>query len=338
MNRTVNRTNQILAAVLALQIVLVAIVFWPRPAASIAGGESLFADLEADQIVRLKISDADDNQIQLAKDEEGWVLPEADDYPVQESKVTGLLDKIAELKADRLITQTPGSHKRLKVADDAYERLVEFELADGTTYKFYLGTSPTYRTIHVRADGQDEVYLASDLMISDVGAAASNWVDTQYFSVLQDQIVAITLQNRNGRLEFEKDEAGTWTMKGLAADETFLENNAQSLATRVASLRMIRPLGKTEQSEYDLSEPNAVVTVRTRDDEGTVSSHTLRVGAQDEEDNTFVVSLAESPYYFRVSGYTVNDFVEKKRDDYLEQPTPTPEPTEEPTLETSSGS
>jgi hypothetical protein len=321
-----NRTNQILAAVLAVQIVLVVVTFWPRPA-SVAGGESLFAGLEAEQITRLTISDETGNQVKLAKEMGSWVLPEADNYPCTKNKVPQFLEKIVALKTNRLVTQTPASHKRLKVADDAFERRIELELADGTTHRLYLGTSPSYGATHVRAEGQNEVYLAS-LSASDAGVNASDWVDTLYFSVAQDQIVALTLENKNGRFEFEKDDAGTWTMKDLAADETFNENNVKSLATRVSSLQMLRPLGKTEQDEYGLKEPNAVVTVETRDDKGNKKTYTIRVGAKDDKDNTYVVISSESPYYVRMSEYTVKDFVERARNDFLElPPTPTPVPT-----------
>ena len=321
-----NRTNRILAAVLVAQIVLVAVAFWPKPA-SVAGGESLLGGLEAEQVSRLTISDDTGNQVRLANELGGWVLSEADDYPCTENKVPEFLEKIIALKTNRLVTQTPASHKRLKVAADAFERQIELGLADGTTHKLYLGTSPSYGAIHVRADGQNEVYLAS-LSASDAGIFASNWIDTLYFSVAQDQIVALTLENGNGRFEFEKDDAGTWTMKGLAADETLNENNVTGLVNRIASLRMLRPLGKTEQDEYGLKEPSAVVTVQISDEQRGVQTYTLRTGAQSDEDNSYVVISSESPYYVRVSEYTVKDLVEKVRDDFLElPPTPTPEPT-----------
>ena len=319
-----NRTNRILAVVLAVQIVLVAVVLWPKPA-SVAGGESLFAGLETEQITQLTISDETGKQIKLAKEMGNWVLPEADDYPCLGNKVSEFLEKIVALKTNRLVTQTPASHKRLKVADDAFERRIELELADGTTHRLYLGASPSYGAIHVRADGQDEVYLAS-LSASEAGVNASNWVDTLYFSVAQDQIVALTLENANGRFEFEKDDAGTWMMKDLAADETLNENNVTGLASRVSSLRMLRPLGKTERDDYGLQEPNAIVTFETRDGEGNTKAYTIRVGAKSDEDNSCVVISSESPYYVRVSEYTVKDFVEKVRDDFLELP-PTPAPT-----------
>jgi len=320
-----NRTNRILAAVLAVQIVLVAVAFWPKPV-PVAGGESLLAGLEADQITQLTISDATGGQIKLAKGLGDWMLPEADDYPCQANKVPEFLEKIVALKTDRLMTQTPASHKRLKVGDDAFERRVELELADGTTHRLYLGSSPSYGATHVRVESQNEVYLAS-LSASGAGVKASNWVDTLYFSVAQEQIVALTLENANGRFEFEKDDAGTWTMKDLAADETLNENNVIGLASRVSSLRMLRPLGKTERDDYSLKKPNAVVTVETRDEEGNTKTYTIRVGAKSDEDNSYVVISSESPYYVRVSEYTVKDFVEKVRGDFLELPsTPTPKP------------
>jgi len=321
-----NRTNQILAVVLAVQIVLVAVAFWPRPA-SVAGGESLLAGLEAEQIAQLTISDATGKYIKLAKGAGDWVLPEADNYPCQANKVPEFLEKIVALDTNRLVTQTPASHKRLGVADDDFQRKIELELTDGTTRQLYLGSSPSYGVSHVRADGQNEVYLAS-LSASEAGVFASNWIDTLYFSVTQDQIVALMLENDNGRFEFEKDDAGTWTMKGLAADETLNQNNVTGLVNRIASLRMLRPLGKIEKDEYGLQEPSAVVTVQTRDEAGAVETQTLRVGAKSDEDNSYAVISSESPYYVRVSDYTVKDFVEKARGDFLElPPTPTPEET-----------
>jgi len=323
-----SRANQILAGVLALQIALVAVVFWPRSAASVTSGEPLFPGVEADQIVRLTITAANGDQIELAKDMGNWVLPEADNYPAEADKVSELLEKIIGLKTDRLVTQTRASHKRLKVAKDDFERRIVFELADGTTHTLYLGTSPRYGTCHIRADKRDEVYLARKLSLPDAGTGASLWIDTLYFSVPKDQVVAMTVENQNGRLEFEKDDAGKWTMKELSPDEKFKENNVISMVNRISSLRMLRPLGKTEQDDYGLREPNAVITVKTRDKEGNVKTYSLRVGAKDEEDNSYVVKSSESPYYVRVADYLLKVFVERGRKDFIElPPTPTPEPT-----------
>ncbi len=323
-----SRQNQILSILLALQIVAAAVVFWPRPAATAAGG-SLFAGVTADKIAKLTVSDAS-GQVQLVKGPNGWILPQADDYPCLANKVQPLLDKIVALKTDRLVTQTSASHKQLKVAYQNFERSIEFELADGTRHRLYLGTSAGYQTTHVRVQGKNEVYLASGLSAADASAQASGWVETAYFSAPQDQVTALTVENKTGRYEMEKNDAGAWTLKGLAAGETANDNNIKSLVSRVASIALTQPLGKKEQDAYGVKTPSAVVTVQTRDQAGTIKTYTLRVGAKDEKDSSFVVISSESPHYVRVAGFAVQDFVEKARDYFLQLP-PTPAPASMPT-------
>lgn len=324
-----NKQNQILTALLAIQIVVLAIVFWPSsPAPS---GKRLFGDISADQIVRVTVHDAQGNQLMMERDASPagrWVLPGADDYPVQEEPLVALLDKIVNISGDRLVTKTSGSHKRLKVADEDFEVLVEFELADGARHKLYLGTASSYQVLHVRADDQDAVYLALGLTTYEASADVAAWIDPVYLTIPQAEIVAVTLTNQNGHLAFAKDEAGAWTMQGLAEGETLSQNNVTSLVGRVASLRMQRPLGQEEQAHYGIDTPAAVITVQTQGAEGE-RTYIVRVGALLEEG--YVVKSATSPYYVLMADYSVGDFVTQARQDFLElPPTPAPEPTTTP--------
>lgn len=327
-----NRFNQILVGVLVLQIVVAAIVLFPRPTAS-GEGERLFAGVEAERIVGLTITGADGERIHLAKVDGGWALSEADDYPVGEGKVPPLLDKLSGLEAARLVTQTSGSHKRLGVAEDSYERLVEFEMDDGTHHRLFVGTSPSFGVAHVRAAGQDEVYLASDLSASEVGVQATDWADRNYFSVARDQVVALTLENESGRFEFAK-KGDAWTMQGLASDEVLDETAVETVLSRATSVAMLRPLGREEKAEYGMGKPSAVVTLQTSSEEGGERTYVLRVGAKDPADNGYTLISSESPYYVRVNEFAVKDLIEKVRDDFLELP---PTPTSEATPEAAPG-
>jgi hypothetical protein len=324
-----SRLNQIMGVILVLQLVAVAVIYWPDT--SVASGEPLFEGVEADQIVALTISDANGQSVQLAKGPTGWGLPDAGGFPVEEPKVEELLRQIAALRADRLVTRTADSHKRLEVDDAEFERLIEFELADGTRHKLYLGSSPSFNIIHVRADDEDEVYLSLGLATSDAGTTAVSWIDPIYLSMPQADIVAISLENKNGSLEFEKGDDDAWIMVNLPAGETLLENNVSSLATRISSLRMTRPLGQEEDPAYGFDNPSAKVTAVTRDAEGNEKTYVLRVGASLEGEGGYVVKSVTSPYYVLMSTFTVEDFVEGTLQDYLQAPpTPTPE-AQEPT-------
>ena len=256
------------------------------------------------------------------------MIANADDYPCKESAVPELLGKLVALIADRLVTETRSSHKRLKVADNDFASVISFDLADGSKHMLYLGTSPSYSVAHVRVEGQDQVYLVSGLSSIDVNARAAGWVDTAYVTLAQDQVYALTIENDNGRFEFTKDDAGMWTMSGLAAEEMIDENSVRSLVTRISSTQLLRPLGVEEQSDYGLTTPRAVVIARTRDADGVSATVMLHVGAQIGEDNAYVVKSSESPYYVQVAEYTVQDWVGKAREDFLTlPPTPTPAPS-----------
>ncbi len=317
--------NRILAALLVVQIILAAVVFWPQATPAGAGETAMFPDLSSDDIVSLTVQDGDGNEINLSKQTGSWVLASAGDYPVEVDRITTLLDKLTGLKSNRLVTQTSGSHKRLQVATDDFVRRIEFSTAAGDSHVFYLGSSPQASATHVRLDGQDEVYLATDLSSFDASVQASGYVDTLYFTVPTADVTAMTLQNASGEINFVKDAAGDWTLADLAEGETVNATAISSLVNRAAGVRLTTPLGRDSQPDYGLSAPAAVVILTASSGEGDsvqTQTHTLQVGAQSPDDQSYVVASSQSPYFVRVASYGVQDFVQKTRSDFLTQPTP----------------
>ncbi|MEE8391610.1 MAG: DUF4340 domain-containing protein [Anaerolineae bacterium] len=316
------RHNQILVGVLIVQIILSVLVFWPKSSAAVEG-ETLFPDLESNDIVTLTIADADGNSVTLQQVTGNWVLPDAGDYPAQMDRITPLLEKIVGLATGRLVTRTDSSHKRLQVAPSDFVRRIEFETMGGETHTLYLGSSPSYGATHFRVDRQNETYLASDFSIWETNATADSWIDTTYLNVPQTDVIKLTLENANGTFVFIQDAEGNWTMDGLADDETLAETKVTAAVRQASWINMTDPLGKEEQAAYGMDEPNAVATVETAD-----RVVTLRVGAQDPDDNSYVVISSESPYYVRVSEYSVQSLAENTRDDFIELP-PTPAPEDD---------
>ena len=315
-----NRNNQILSAILLIQLILLGLVFWPGSTTSRGGQEALLGEFDSTAVVALTISDTDDNQSELAKNGGNWVLASADDYPADDSKITPLLDKLKEIKSNRLVTKTDSSHGRLKVADDDFERLVELRLQDGTTHKLYVGTSGGPSATHIRHEGQSEVYLTGELSMWDVNPQASSWIDTLYVTLPQTATLALKLENQNGTFEFVK-EGENWTMQGLAENETFKASTLTSMLDQITSLRMSSPIGKSKDPSFGLDAPRAVVTLQT-----TEGERILQIGAQQADGNDSVVKWSESEYYVHISNGTANNFADKTRDEFLElPPTPVPE-------------
>jgi hypothetical protein len=318
------RHNQILVGILVIQVVLSIVIFWPRPTSAVES-EPLFPALVngngASDIVALTITDNEGNTTTLRRVTGNWVLPDADDYPAQESNVTALLEKIVALDTSRLVTRTDASHKRLQVDADDYARRIEFETDEGATRTFYLGSSPQYGATHFRLDGQSETFLTNEITAWDANGTPSAWVDTTYLNIPQDQVTKWTLENANGTFIFTVDEEGNWTMDGLAEDETLAETRVTAALRQAVFLNLTTPLGTEELDAYGMVQPQAVATVETAD-----QVITLRVGAQDPDDNSYTVISSESPYYVQVSEFSVQNLVENTRDDFLElPPTPTSE-------------
>jgi hypothetical protein len=140
----------------------------------------------------------------------------------------------------------------------------------------------------------------------------------------------MTLENTNGTFVFEKADDGTWQAASfstsdagatpLGEDETLNEAQVRSVLRRAASVTMRNPLGKEEKETYGLDDPSAVVTLETGD--GPV---TLRVGAKEPDDGSYVVKSSESDYYVEVASTSVSTLIETGRDAFIQMPTPEPD-------------
>ncbi|MGC9349687.1 MAG: DUF4340 domain-containing protein [Anaerolineae bacterium] len=315
------RLHQILLAILVVQLAVSAFVFWPRTGA-IEAAEPVFPDIAADDIVALTIVDDQANEVALRKVDGAWVLPNAGNYPADETKITPLLEKLAALETDTVVTRTDASHKQLQVAEDDFLRRIDFETASGDVHTIYLGKAPRYTAAHMRVGGQSETYLTTDLATWEFNTSANNWIESSYTSIDQETLETVTLENANGTFTFVKD-GDNWVLTDLEEDEEMAPGEADSIVRNASTMRILRPLGKEEEEAYGLDEPAAVVTLETAD--GGV--HVIKAGAQDPEDNGYVVKYSDSPYYVRVQEYSVQAMVENTREDFLTEPA-TPEADE----------
>lgn len=363
-----NRRNQVLAVVLAIQLVLALVLFFPRSSGESSDqGSALLGGFKPGSVVELTVHDADGNEVRLTRaGEADWVVPAFGDYPVDASKVRTLLLKLEGLRANRLIARNESSHARLKVAGDEYERLIELKRDDGQTDRLYLGSTAGGSDTHMRANDSDRVYLVGGLGSWEVPATVGGWIDTLYFSVVTDNVTMIQVENASGVFQFQKVD-GAWTLTGLEADEIFNADSVTPLLNRLAALRMVEPIGKEAQDDSGMDAPQAVITLTVQEQvtvepdaasqpevglppalgtpdttpspvptpsvETVEKTYTLTIGAT-LEDGTYVLKSSESEYYVRLAAATAETFTNLARDGLLVVPTPTPEPTESAPAET----
>lgn len=265
--RRLSGFNRLLIAVLVIQLILAVVIYLPNAAAVEQSRGPLLAGFKPESVTGLTIHDKDNaSQIVFAKNSAGeWVLPKADDYPLSNAQIVGLLGKVKALDTNRLIAQNRSSQSRLRVAPDAYERLLEIKQGDKVD-RLYIGSSEGANAAHTRLNDQDPVYLTSGLTSGDVSTSLSSWIDAPYFAVNQSNVARIALTNKQGAFAFEFNKANNaWTWTGLAQGEKFNADKLTGLLGQVSNVTLAASLGKSEQDKYGMKAPLATITLITQE-------------------------------------------------------------------------
>jgi hypothetical protein len=306
------KTQKILAAILVVQIFLVAFIYFPRNSAT-PEPVALLGDLTTNQIAKMAISDVSGNQIVLEKKDGAWVLPDIEDYVANLEKIQTALDSLIGMNSADIATETAASHVQLQVAETKFQRKVDITLTDGTMKTIYLGTSPNYQDTHVRIDGEDKVYLVKDLLASSFSPSAAGWVDTGFMALVESDVKSIIIQNKNGTFTFTQDSNSKWQFDGtLEEGMNYSDATITSLVSDVITMRMVEPVGKNIDTSYGFDQPAAVVTITSTDANGAAVKTTLILGAQDESGNYFA-RVNDQEYIVKVASYygdEVTDFTE----------------------------
>ncbi len=321
-----SRWIPLLLLLLVAQLAVTLLIYWPRSAA-VGAGEALLAAFDPAQVQGLTITDGNEKTIHAVRQDGGWVLPDAGDYPVKDEKVTGLLEKLAGLTRDRLVATQSATLTQLKVADDSFARRIQLEMADASQQTLFVGDGPRFRTSHVRLGEESNAYLSLNFSADESATRMTDWIDTSYLRIPEASVQKMGLENGNGVFNFFRDEQDQWQIGDLAEDEVFNANNLTSMLTTLSSLNMAEPLGKEAQPAYGLESPTARVQLEYKDDAGDLKTAELLIGALDPSNSYYAVHSTESPYYVYIAKYSLDRFVERTRADFLQQPpTPTPAP------------
>ena len=103
-----NMQNKVLTGLLALQAVVLIVVFWP--ASSGSGVEKLFPGLEEVNVTGVTITDSEGGSIRLTRSPFGCVLPDADDYPCLKDKLPAFLNRVVTITTGSLVAETQYSY------------------------------------------------------------------------------------------------------------------------------------------------------------------------------------------------------------------------------------
>lgn len=270
-------TNQILAGVLAAQLALAAVTWWPRSdVASEAAPlvDAAAADVSAIEIQGMSAPGAAADPVRLVREGGTWVVASANGYPADPGKITELLDRLTGIRLRDPITTQATSQRQLGVAADAYTRKVTLA-AGGRTTTFYLGAGQG-SSVNVRRDGTNEVYRVPGFTAWTVGDAPARYFDTSYVKVDPATVTSLTVRNAAGALTL-RQEGGAWIS---AEDPTrpIDAREAQGLARKLLDVRMTKPVARGMAPDHGLTGGVRVEWTAT----GEPASGGYTIGAESE--------------------------------------------------------
>jgi hypothetical protein len=273
------KTIRYLAIGAALQLLLVALVYWPYGGRAAQAAAQPLLTLAAEQVSDIAISDKNAS-VHLVKTAAGWQLPDYQQLPAATAKVSALLDKL-RTQPGWPVSTSADSVKRFGVGDDQFERKLQFKGADGKAQVVYLGSSPGFRKVHARRGGDNAVY-AIELNTADTPVETGQWLDKTLLA-LNGDITALSADD----VKLTKGEGG-WQLEGVAAkpDQQAVERLLQQLHGLI--VEDVVPQGPPAQAAQ-------VKTLTAMVDGKTVELQIKR------DKDTLYVNGSTRPQWFRVA-------------------------------------
>lgn len=292
-----------LGVLLVFQLVLALFLDMRGVSLSPAAAQGPLLKFSQAEVSRIRITSGGKQSVVLEKTAKGWRIPSLWDFPAAEFRVSDLLAKLAGLQKRLPVATSQSGLKRFKVADDAYERRVTLEGDKGPLATLYVGESPSFRRVFVRA-GDDKVVYEAEFAPFDVSDKADDWSDRNALHLKEKDVQRIELPG----IILARDEQGAWKLAGLGAGENLDQRAVDDVVRKVSDLNFLSVLGKQDKPEYKQQKPVFQYKVRLASDE----TLTYRISKPEKGDD-YVLKASSSPYYFSASKYTLDGLKDIKR-------------------------
>jgi hypothetical protein len=326
-----NKTNRILVVLFLVQVLLLMGMRFSGDEAVMTAPVKVFEGLEVSKITKLEIkgelkddpSGPAQTSVTLAKEGATWGVANADNFPADQTKVEEFLEKLTKLKSRGAVLTRSVNHKKVEVADDRYQRKITL-VHDGKELSFLLGSSPSFKNVHLRKVGGDDVVQVADFTSWEAGARAWDWVDRTYLKIPESNVYGVRIQNKNGTINLTRNVSGEWIADGVTGPVK--KSVIDDLVRKASTINLEEPVGKTEKPEHGLDVPLATVTLTT----GTSSiagkmpeqmtTDVIKVGAKLDKDARYIVKASTSSYVVQVAAWAVEPLVNKTNKDLLDIP------------------
>jgi len=298
-----------LGGLLVLQLVVAFLLGMGEKEMGPAASEGPLLDFDPEQVTGIRIRSPDGEPVLVTKTADGWIIPALKNLPAAKHKVTDLLSKLEGLQKGLPVATSKAALERFKVADQTFERKLVLERGDTPPVILYLGDSPGFRRLFVRADGDGAVYEA-ELGLFDAPDQPDNWSDRTLLHLKPEAIQRLTFAGLT--LERTDDD---WQLTDLAEGE---EQDQQAIKDRVRTLTKIDFLGVlTDEEGPAIDTEFAPLELKATLTDGETVRYRITKLA---EGNDYLLDISNRPQIFTLASYVAEDLTKLRRADLLKKP------------------
>ena len=268
----------IVAAILllAVQVALVVMTHSTGTIDLSASPQTPLLPMKAEEVTELVITGETHEQVRLIREKDHWLLPDLGGAPADRAAVEGVLAKLEGLRQGFVVASSREAAKRFQVEEDAFLRHLVVRQKDTQVANLYLGTSPTYRQVHARKAGSDDI-VAVNLAAYELWSTTDQWLDKHLVALDQQEISAIafpdiSLTRVEEKGEKEGEAVTVWhRADGSQVDQQAVEELFQALTTLSVT--------SADVKDRSLADPTLQFTVKTGN--SNALTYTFTVAEQD---------------------------------------------------------
>lgn len=230
-----NNIKTILGVLFAAQIIVAGGLYVTKNKSSDFDEAQPLVKIAGEALTNVSISSIGENgeetAIVLSKVGDEWQLPSLQNLPANKKKIEEVLGKLNTITVSWPVASSSGSRARFEVDDEKYQRKISIS-SDGNTQVLFLGTSPGYRSIHARQDGESDIYSVN-LATHDFPTDALEWLDK---GLLQTNNLSLI---KGADYEIVQ-QADVWNFSGPehAGEASLNPTKAEDLASVFSNIRI----------------------------------------------------------------------------------------------------
>lgn len=270
--------------------------------------------LNFSEVDRFSIATSEEEFAEFVKEDEGWSIPAHFNFPAESKKIQGLFETLKGIKQSWPAGKTLLSAKQFSVTAEKYEKRFDFYKGEELLGTLYLGSSPSFKKVHMRLEGEENTYVAS-FSSFEYPAKGESWLNRGVYKTPKSEIASLHL----GKFTLKASGEGKFTLGTLQSSEETNTSRANQTINQV-----INPSFKTVLARDSFKKGNSVLSYSLRLKDGSERKFQYFEKSKEkvakegsEEDKNLVLKVSDSPFYFEVARSEVKELLDLKRKDLI---------------------